>query len=58
MPCVTIRKIQKGNLHLKSVTMIDHVTGGFEIAQYNDKRERYIANLVENTWMSRYSRPI
>ena len=38
--------------------MIDLVTGWFEIAQYNDKIAIYIENLVENTWLSRYPRPI
>ena len=38
--------------------MIDPVTGWFEIAQYEDKIEISIANLVETTWLSRYPRPI
>ena len=38
--------------------MIYPVTGWFEIAQYNDKGERDIANLVETKWLSRYPRPI
>ena len=38
--------------------MIDPVTGWFEIAQYEDKRAIYIANLVETTWLSRYPTPI
>ena len=38
--------------------MIDPITGWFEIAQYEDKRAIYIANLVETKWLSRYHRPI
>ena len=38
--------------------MIDHVTGWFEITQYDDKRAISIANLIENMWMSRYLRPM
>ena len=38
--------------------MIDPVTGWFEIAQYEDKIEISIANLVETMWLSRYLKPI
>ena len=38
--------------------MIDPVTGWFEIAQYKYKRAISIENLVENTWLSRYPRPM
>ena len=38
--------------------MIDNVTGWFEITQYNDKRAITIEDLVENTWLTRYPRPI
>ena len=31
-------KVQEKNLHLKDVTMIDPVTGWFEVAQYDDKK--------------------
>ena len=51
-------KGQEKQLHLKAIMMIDPVTGWFEIAQYNDKRAVYIANLVETTCLSRYPRPI
>ena len=53
-----MRKGKKENLHLKSVTMIDPVTGWFEVLRYDDKRRYLFANLVENTWLSRYPRPI
>ena len=52
------RKGKKEKVHLKDVTIINPVTGWFKIAQYDDKRAIYIANLVETTWLSRYSIPI
>ena len=36
---------------LKSVTMIDPVTGWHEVMQYRDKKAMMIMNLVETTWM-------
>ena len=36
--------------------MIYPVTGWFEIAQYHDKIEISILDLVETTWLSRYPR--
>ena len=50
--------VKKDNLQLTAVTMINPVTGWFEIAQYKDKRAISIANLVETTWLSRYHIPI
>ena len=44
-----IRRKWKETLILKSVTMIDPVTGWFEVTQYRDKKEMTIANLVETT---------
>ena len=38
--------------------MTDPVTGWFEITQYNDNRVILIANLAENTWLTRYPRPV
>ena len=38
--------------------MIDPVTGLFEITQYEYKRAISIANLVESTWLIRYTRTI
>ena len=38
--------------------MIYPVTGWLKITQYNDKRAKSIANLVENTWLYRYPRPM
>ena len=45
--------IRKGKetLILKSVTIIDPVTGWFEVTQYNDKKVTTIANLVKNMWL-------
>ena len=33
-------------------------TGWFEIVQYNDKQAATIPNLVDQTWLCRYSFPI
>ena len=38
--------------------MIDHVIGWFKITQYYNKRVISIANLVETTWLKRYTRPM
>ena len=38
--------------------MIYHVTGWFEITQYNNKRAISIANLVETTLLSKYPKPM
>ena len=57
-PYVKRRKGKKENLHLKYVTMINPVTGWFEIVQYDDKIAITIANLVKTMWLSRYPRPI
>ena len=47
----------KKMLKMKAVTMIDPATGWFEIIQYSDKKSITIANLVEQTWLSRYPGP-
>ena len=44
------------NITSKAFTMIDPVTGYFEITQYNNKRAISIAKLAENMCMSRYPR--
>ena len=51
-------KDKKEKIHLKSVTIVDPVTGWFEIAQYDDKRVISITKSVETTWLYRYPRPI
>ena len=38
----------------KCVTMIDPVTGWFEIQQYDDKKSIIVANIIEQDWFSRY----
>ena len=45
-------------LILKYVTIIDPVTGWFEITQYNDKKEMTIVNLVYTTCMLQYTQPV
>ena len=49
---------QKEYLNIEAVTMIYHVTGWFEVTQYNNKRVMEIDNLVEINWVSRYPRPM
>ena len=51
-------KGKKEKLRLKSVTMINPVTGWFEVVCYDDKRAITISNLVETKRLSRYPRPI
>ena len=54
----TIERKNQKNLTLKAVTMIDPATGWLEIEQYHEDREAItIANIVENTWLTRYPRP-
>ena len=57
-PYLMKRKGKKEKIHIKSVTMIDPVTGWFEILQYEDKRQISVVRLVQTTWLSRYPRPI
>jgi len=42
---------------MKAITMIDPATGWFEIKQYDDKQAISVAQIVEQTWQSRYSWP-
>ena len=46
-------KGHKENLNLKDVTVIDPVTGCFEITKYNNKIAISTTNLVETMWLSR-----
>ena len=50
---------RKGKIPLKlwCVTMIDPATGWFELQQIRDKQAITIANIVEQTWLSRYPWP-
>ena len=43
---------------MKVVTMIDPVTGWSKITKYYKKRVIKIVNLVETTWLARYTRPM
>ena len=52
-----IERIGQEDLELKAVTMIDPATSWFEIVQYDDKKSMTVANIVENTWLTRYPRP-
>ena len=51
------RKNQKKPLTLWAVTMIDPATGWFEIASITTKRADVIANIIEQTWFTRYPWP-
>ena len=48
------RNYKKENLHIKAVTIIDPVTGWFEVVQYDDKIAITTANLVETMCLCRY----
>ena len=48
-----IHRKGKEPLILKYITIIDYVTGLFEVTQYCDKKEMTIANLVETKWLVR-----
>ena len=53
-----IRIKGRDNLILKSVTMIEPITGWFRITQYNDKKSMTIEKLVETTWLVQYPWPV
>ena len=53
----TMKRKRKKDLTLWCVTMIDPATGWFEIKTIPSKRADVIANLVEQTWLSRYPWP-
>ena len=53
-----IRRKGKEPLILKALTVIDPVTGWFEVMQYRDKKSMTIANLVETMWMVQYPWPV
>jgi len=50
-------KRETGNLTLWCVTMIDPATGWFEMKEIPNKRADVIANIVEQTWLTRYPWP-
>jgi RNase H-like domain found in reverse transcriptase/Integrase zinc binding domain len=51
------QKQQDPDLTLHCLTMIDPVTGWFEIAEIPAKQADIIMNVLEFTWLSRYPRP-
>ena len=53
-----IRINGKMPLILKPVTMIDPITGWFEVTQQTKKKEMANENLVETTWLVRYPWPV
>ena len=48
----------KNPIILEYITMMDRVTGWFEVTQYSDKKLMGIYKLVENTWLVRYPQPV
>jgi transposase InsO family protein len=53
----TIKRRGKKNLTLWCVTMIDPATGWFEMREIPNKEALTVANLVEQTWFTRYPWP-
>jgi hypothetical protein len=53
----TIKRRGKKNLVLWCVTMIDPATGWFEMKEIPNKDSNTVANLVEQTWFTRYPWP-
>ena len=57
-PYAIMIKVKKENVYPKAITMIDIITGRFEIVHYDDKRAITIANLIESSCLDRYPIPI
>jgi len=53
----TIKRKGKKELNLWAVTMIDPATGWFEMKQVEDKEAITVAEVVEQTWLTRYPWP-
>ena len=53
-PYKILRKGGKFDLLLKVVTVIDPITGRFEVTQYKDKQDNTTTNLVEITLICRH----
>ena len=53
----TIKRDNKSPLRLWCVTMIDPATGWFEMKEIQNKEAINIANIVEQTWLTRYPWP-
>jgi transposase InsO family protein len=57
-PYTIVRKNKsKQSLVLWALTMIDPVTGWFEMREIKTKQADYIANVLEQAWLSRYPWP-
>ena len=52
-----IKRKSKKDLKLWCLTMIDPVTGWFEMAQIKDKTAAQVADTAERTWFTRYPYP-
>ena len=52
-----IKRADGSVLEFKVMTMIDPVTGWFEMMSYDDATPETIMNLLEIAWLSRYPRP-
>ena len=50
-------KPKKRELTLHCLTMIDPATGLFDIASVRSTRADHVANVLEQTWLSRYPWP-
>jgi len=53
----TVKEIGKKKWTLHCLTMIDPATGWFEIAEIPNKQADQVANVLEQTWFSRYPWP-
>ena len=53
----TIKRKDGTKLKFQVMTMIDPVTGWFEMKSYNDGTPETITNLLEIAWLNRYPRP-
>ena len=53
----TINRTDGSKVEFKVLTMIDPVTGWFEMASFDDKTPETITNLIEIHWLARYPRP-
>ena len=53
----TIKRNNGPDLEFKVVTMIDPVTGWFEMHSFDDKQPETILNILETQWLNRYPRP-
>ena len=53
----TLKRKNKKDLTLWCLTMIDPATGWFEMKEIPNKRADYIANIVDQAWLTRYPWP-